>query len=221
MDLNLFRLYELLHVAANKDVLSNWLTPEQFQLELEAKSILLMRDKLGLPQRYQPGTFSGGADASRVIESDLTPFYVDQVQTVTSQETNISDWYYIDTFYTNNSVFPEIISRQEIPTRINHPTKTPTEEYPVGSIIEKGLKLWPSTITSATVVYYKKPKKPVFTTTVNDDGDLVYDATNSTEFEWKDENRLEIIHLIAQDLGVNIEKQELIQLAQKQVETGK
>ena len=219
--MNLFQLYELLHIAANKDVMSNWFTPAQFQLELQAKSIRLLRDRLGLPERYQPGTFSGGADASRVIETDLLPFFVESIQQVVNQETNITDWYYIDTYYTRNSIFPEIISKQEVPGRINHPTKKPTEEYPAAIVVAKGLKIWPNTVTSATVLYYKKPKDPVFATTVNADGELVYDAANSTELEWRDENKLDIIHLIMQDLGVNIEKQDLQQLAQKLVEGGK
>ena len=219
--MNLFQLYELLHVAANKDVMSNWLTPEQFQTELQAKSILLMRDKLGLPGRYQPGTFSGGSGASRVIETDLVPFYVDSTQAISNQQTDISNWYYINSFYTDDSVFPEIISNQELATRINHPTKTPTSDFPVAVIVDKGLKIWPASIVSANVIYYKKPKTPVFKTSVNDDGELVYDAINSVDFEWRDECRLEIVHLIMQDLGVNIEKQDLEQLAQKLVETGK
>ena len=180
-----------------------------------------MRDRLGLPERYQPGTFQAGADASRVIETDLLPFYVESSQTVTNQETNITDWYYIDTYYTANSIFPEIISKQEVPARIKHPTKTPTEEYPAAIVVTKGLKIWPASVTSATVLYYKKPKDPVFATTVNDDGELVYDATNSTELEWRDENKLDILYLIAQDMGVNIEKPDMEQLAQKLVETGK
>jgi hypothetical protein len=219
--INLFQLYELLHIAANKDVKSNWLTPPQFELELNAKSIRLMRDRLGLPERYQPGTFSGGADASRVIETDLTPFLKDGEVDVASQETNITDWYYIDTFYTPDSVFPEIISRQEIPTRVKHPTKTPTIKYPVATIIAKGLKIWPASVEKATVIYYKKPTAPVFKTTVDDEGFLVYDASGSTELEWRDENKIDILHLIMQDLGVNIEKQDLEQLAQKLVEGGK
>jgi hypothetical protein len=219
--INLFQLYEILHIAANKDVKSNWLTPEQFELELTAKSVRLMRDRLGLPERYQPGTFNAGADASRVIETDLSPFFIEKEESVELQKTNITDWYYIDTFYTPDSVFPEIISKQEVPTRIKSPTKTPTKEYPAAIVITEGLKIWPATVTKATVMYYKKPKEPVFKTKVDNEGYLVYDAAGSTELEWRDENKLDILHLIMQDLGVNIEKQDLQQLATKLVEGGK
>lgn len=219
--MNNFQLYEILHIASNKDVKSNWLTPEQFELELTAKSLRLMRDRLGLPERYQPGTFQAGADASRVIEIDLSPFQEIKEYDVSEQETNIAGWYYIDTYYTPDSIFPEIISKQELPTRIKHPTKTPTSEYPIAIIVPKGLRLWPTTISKATVIYYRKPEDPVFSTSVNVDGDLVYDSANSVELEWRDENKLDILHLIMQDMGVNIEKQDLQQLATKLVENGK
>lgn len=213
-------LYDLLHIVANKDVKSNWLTPEQFELELQAKNIRLMRDRLGLPERYQPGTMQAGASGSTVLENDLMPFLELKTVSVTNQETNITDWYFINDFYTALSVFPEIISQQELGTRINSPVRIATERYPWAIRTPKGLKIWPSTVTQATVSYYRRPKNPTFNTTVNvTTGFLEYVA--STELEWKDENKLDILHLIMQDMGVNIEKQDLSALAQKLVEGGK
>lgn len=219
--MNNFQLYEILHIAANKDVKSNWLTPEQFELELTAKSIRLMRDRLGLPERYKQGTMQSGADASRVLESDLIPFQEIKEVNVIDQETDIDDWYFIDTYYTPDSIFPEIISKQELPSRIKHPTKTPTSKYPIAIIIPKGLKLWPINTYKATVVYFRRPKDPKFGTSVDSDGFLVYDETRSVELEWKDECKLDILHLIMEDMGVSIEKADLEQLAQKLVESGK
>jgi hypothetical protein len=219
--MNLFQLYELLHIAANKDVMSGWFTPEQYQNELLSKNIRLMRDKMGLPERYRPGMFASGSGATRMIETDLVPFYVDAPQTITSQESNISDWYYINSFYTADSVFPEIISNQELANRIKHPTKTPNTEYPAAIVVKKGLKIWPASVTRANIIYYRKPKDPKFVTSVNADGELIYNAANSVELEWRDDCKIDIIHLIMEDLGVNIERPDLEQLASKLVEGGK
>lgn len=221
--MNNWDLYNLVHLAANKDVLSNWLTPPQFELELIAKNIRLMRNLLGLPERYQPGTMQAGASASRVIETDLLPFLIpDSEQTLTNQETDILDWYYINDFWTDTSLSSDIISLQELGQRLNHPIKKATDKYPYAILIKKGLKVWPSTTTKVKVSYYKTPKTPKFVTTVNaGTGELEYDATNSTELEWGDQNKLDIVYMILQVFGVNIEKQDLEQLAQKLVETGK
>lgn len=213
-------LYELLHLVANKDVKSNWLTPEQFEAELKAKNIRLMRDRLGLPERYQPGTAQAGASGSTVLENDLMPFLKLVNATVTNQETNLTDWYYINDFHTTLSIFTEIISQQELSGRINSPIRVASERYPFAVRINKGLKIWPNTIAQVTVSYYRKPVEPTFNTTVNPTtGFLEYAA--STELEWRDENKLDILYLIMQDMGVNIEKQDLSQLAQKLVEGGK
>lgn len=220
--MNNWDLYNLVHLAANKDVLSNWLTPPQFELELIAKNIRLMRNLLGLPERYQPGTMQAGASGSRTLEIDLLPFLRTDPVEISNQETVISDWYYINDFYTDSSLASDIISLQELGQRINHPIKKATEKYPFAIITQNGLKVWPSTITSINLSYYRYPKPPAFATKVNVvTGEMEYDELNSEELEWADHNKLDIVHMILQDIGVNIEKQDLSQLAQKLVETGK
>ena len=218
--MNNFDIYKLIHLVANKDIYSNWLIPEQFQLELQSKNIRLMRNILGLPERYQPGT-AVGASATRTNEIDLLPFLVVKEVPLTNQETELPDWYYINDFYTADSLAPEIISQQELGTRKNNPLRVATKEYPWAIIIENGLKIYPDTVTNATVSYYRKPDDPTFITTVNTTtGELEYDE-DSEELEWADHNKLDIAYMILQDFGVNTGRQEVSQLAQKLVETGK
>jgi hypothetical protein len=220
--MNNWQLYNLIHLIPNKDVYSNWLTPEQFELELIAKNIRLMRNLLGLPERYQPGTMQAGPSASRTIETDLLPFLRSRNVAVTSQEITLTDWYYINDWYTDDSLAAEIISQQEVGMRINHPIKKATIKYPFATVTENGLKVWPSTVTRATVSYYRTPKAPIFRTSVNTtDGSLEYNSTASDELEWADHNKLDILHMIMQDMGVNIERPDLTQLANKLVEGGK
>ena len=221
--MNNYQLYKLLHIVANKDVHSNWLTPEQFDLELKKGNIRVLRDRLGLPERYQPGTARFGSGATRVIDTDLAPIQAEKEVTFANQvSANLDNWYYIDDFYTSTSVFPEIISRQMLGTRLNSPRKKPNEKYPVAIVVKEGLKIWPETITKATVVYYKRPTEPSFLTTVDTStGEMIYDSVNSAEMDWNDEMKIDVLHLIMQDMGVNVEKPDLEQLAQKLVETGK
>lgn len=219
--MNNFDLYNIIHIAANKDVFSNWFSPESFELELIKGNLRQMRNRLGLPERYQPGTMQAGASASRIIEIDLLPFLVTKEESLTEQETNISGWYYINDFYTSTSLIAEIISQQEVGDRLRHPNLKPTVKYPVAMIIGKGLKVWPDTITGINISYYRLPATPSFNTQVNETtGELEYVST-SVELEWDDNNKLDILHMMMQDVGVNIEKQDLEQLAQKLVESGK
>jgi hypothetical protein len=224
--MNNWQLYNLLHLVANKDVYSNWFTPAQFELELISKNIRLMRNLLGLPERYQPGTMQFGPSASRTIETDLLPFLEGgdkpTEKTVTDQLTDIDDWYYINDWYTSESNGADIISQQELGMRINHPVLKATAKYPFATLATKGLRIWPSTVTSIFISYYRSPAVPVFATQVNTtDGSLEYNSAGSTELEWADHNKIDILYMIMQDMGVNIERQDLEQLANKLVETGK
>jgi len=220
--MNNYRLYELLHLVANKDVFSGFLTPAQFELELVSKNIRLMRNLLGLPERYQPGTMQAGASASRTIEIDLLPFLKNRNVVISSQETSLSDWYYINDWYTDDSKSAEIISQQELGMRINHPIRKATIKYPFAIIISKGLRVWPDTVERINISYYRTPEAPTFATKVNaTTGALEYDGSNSNELEWADHNKLDILYMIMQDIGVNIERPDLEQLANKLVETGK
>ena len=220
--MNNWSLYNLLHLVANKDVYSNWLTPAHFELDLISKNIRLMRNLLGLPERYQPGTMQAGASASRTIEIDLLPFLRNRNVAVTNQEIQLSDWYYINDWYTDDSRSAEIISQQELGMRINHPIRKATTKYPFATIIENGLKIWPATVTRINISYYRPPNEPSFVTSVNTtDGSLEYDEVTSTELEWADHNKLDILHMIMQDMGINIERPDLEQYAGKLVEGGK
>ena len=213
-------LYILLHTVANRDVYSNWFPVDKFNVELKAKNILHMANRIGLPERYQPGTMRHGASASRKIEKDLLPFYILKKLEAVEQEIYVSDFFYIADFYTDESISPEIIAHQEFGQRINHPLRQATAEYPWAVLTQTGLKIYPSTITEAYVIWYRNPQEPNFITTVSSNGELVYDEISSTELEWSDENKLMILHMILQDAGIITEKQDLEQLAQKLTETG-
>jgi hypothetical protein len=226
--MNNWQLYNLLHLVANKDTYSNWLTPDQFELELISKNIRLMRNLLGLPERYQPGTMQAGASASRTIEIDLLPFLIGGDKPVAvpvaDQVTDLSNWYYINDWYTSNSKAADIISQQELGMRINHPIKKATEKYPFATVSKKGLTVWPNTVKSIFISYYRSPASPVFKTKVNttdNAGELEYDEAGSTELEWADHNKIDILYMIMQDMGINIERPDLEQLANKLVEGGK
>lgn len=211
-----------MHVAANKDVYSNWLQPEFFQTLLQVENIRLLRDRLGLPERYQPGTFQAGGAASRVIETDLTTFLVmDDALPVVNGETNLTDWYYINDWYTSSSLVSELVSQQDISSRIHHPLLKQDPKYPYAVITTKGLKIWPKSITSIFISYYRNPLTPTFATSVNTTtGELIY-TTTSVELEWSDTNKIDIAYRILQTLGINVERQDLYQHAQKLVEGGK
>lgn len=219
-----FDLYKLLNFVVNKDVYSRAITPEQFDLELKAKSPRLMRKRLGLPETYIPGAANEGAGVNRMTDTDLLPFLVEQ--TIAAPTAGIlvltTGWYYILDWYTATSVTADLISYEEVSNRINNYITKPTTLHPAAYIVPTGLKVFPTNITNAKVIYYRKPVTPVFATTINPVTlRLEYNVAGSVELEWEDGAKLDILSMILQDMGLNIERGDVQQMAAKLIQTGK
>jgi hypothetical protein len=220
--MNNFDLYQLLNFIVNKDVYSRAITPDQFDVELKSKNTRLMRKRLGLPETYIPGAANEGAGVTRITDTDLLPFLVEQTANpVSGIVTLTSNWYYILDWYTATSITADLMGYEEISNRRNNYITKPTTLHPAAYIVKAGLKVLPTTITGVTVIYYRKPADPVFATTVGADLRLAYDAGSSVELEWDDGSKQDILYMILQDMGVNIERGDVQQMAAKLIQTGK
>lgn len=218
-----FDLYKLLNFIVNKDVYSKAIAPPQFDLELKSKNLRLMRKRLGLPETYIPGAANEGAGVTRLTDTDLLPFLVEEtLNPVDGVLVLTTGWYYILDWYTSTSRTSDLISYDEISNRLRNYITAPTELHPAAYIVKTGLKVYPTTIVGATVIYYRKPADPVFTTITNPTTlELEYDAGNSVELEWDDGSKLDILNMILQDMGLNIERGDVQQMANKLIQTGK
>jgi len=221
-------LYKLLNYIVNKDVYAQAMNESEFDVELKAKNIRHFRSRLGLPEGYRTGAVTQAVETTKLNQIDLAPFLVletngsPKVITVTGGKATITGAAYILDFFTSTSRSSEIISYQEISSRVNDPQTVPTTKDLCAYIIDGGLRVYPSTVTSIFVMYYRDPVAPVFKITTNETTlELGYDAVNSTELEWSDGNKLDILHMILQDMGLNISRGDVSQVATKLVETGK
>lgn len=218
-----FDLYKLLNFIVNKDVYSRAITPDQFDLELKSKNLRLMRKRLGLPETYVPGMANEGAGVNQMTDTDLLPFLVEQTLNPTLGVLVLTTgWYYILDWYTTVSITADKISYEEVSNRIRNYITAPTLLHPVGYLVKTGLKVFPTTLTGATVIYYRKPVDPVFAVTVNPTTLVMeYATTGIVELEWDDGSKLDILNMILQDMGVNIERGDVQQMAAKLIQTGK
>lgn len=218
-----FDLYKLLNFIVNKDVYSRAITPDQFDLELKSKNLRLMRKRLGLPETYIPGAANEGAGVNQMTDKDLLPFLVEQTLNPTAGVLVLTTgWYYILDWYTTTSITSDLISYEEVSNRLRNYITAPTALHPAGYIVPTGLKVYPTTITGVTVIYYRKPVTPVFATTINSTTlVLEYNVAGSVELEWDDSAKLDILNMILQDMGLNIERGDVQQMAAKLIQTGK
>jgi hypothetical protein len=223
-----FDLYKLLNFVVNKDVYAQAMSEGEFDLELKAKNIRHFRSRLGLPEGYKTGAVTQAVETTRINQHDLAPFLITETDgspkiiSVSDGKATISGVSYILDFYTDTSRSSDIISYQEISSRLRDPQTAPTTKDLAAYIIDGGLRVYPSTVTSINVIYYREPITPVFMVLTNSTTlEMEYDSASSTELEWDDGNKLDIMHMILGDMGINISRAEVSQYATKLVETGK
>lgn len=222
MSLNNFDLYRLLNFVVNKDVYAQAMSEQEFDLELKAKNIRHFRSRLGLPEGYRTGAVSQAVETTRINQSDLTPFLMTGSFASATGKITIPGWAYILDFYTGTSRSSDIISYQEISSRLRDAQTKPTATDLVAYVIKEGLFVYPTNVTPVTVVYYRKPVEPVFKVSTNEDTlEMEYDHVNSVDLEWDDGNKLDIMHMILSEFGLNISRGEILQYANKLVEQGK
>jgi hypothetical protein len=217
-----FDLYKLLNFAVNKDVYAQAMSQDEFDIELKRGNMRLFRSRLGLPEGYRTGSVTQAVESTRLNQIDLTPFLTESEITVVAGIAPIPGVSYVLDFYTSTSRSAEIISYQELSNRRKDAQTTPTAVDLAAYIVKGGLKVLPSTTTKVNVIYYREPVPPVFKTTTNEtDLTLEYDSAASTELEWNDGCKLDIVHMVLADMGLNISRSEVTQYAEKLIETGK
>lgn len=220
--MNNFDLYKTLNFIVNKDVYAQAMNESEFDLELKSKNIRHFRNRLGLPEGYKTGAVTQAVGTTRLNETDLSPFLIESTVNVVNGIATLTGIKYLSDFYTATSRSSDIISRQEISNRLNDPQTKPTSKDLCAYIVNGGMRVFPADTTTVNVIYYREPVAPVFVLNTNEDTlEFEYDATASTELEWDDANKLDIMHMILVDLGINIARGDVTQLATKLVETGK
>ena len=214
-------LYKILNFIVNKDVYAQAISPSEMQLELQSNNLRHFRKRLGLPETYIPGSANEGVGVNRITEGDLLPFLVEETKNpVNGLITLTSNWYYINDFWTANTITADILSVGDFSSRQNNYITKPTAQHMAARIVKAGLKVLPVSCTNVTVEYYRTPVTPTFVTTVNP-VTLELQYGTSVELEWDDGNKIGVLALILQDLGYNVARGDIEQFANKLIQTGK
>lgn len=216
--MNNFDLYQLLNLVVNKDVYANAMSDAEFQLQLQAKNIAKFMDEL--PTRKSLDTQSQGSGITRMTQHNLSPFVIDNDFTMTSGVVPVEGLYYLENFWTTTSKTSEVISFQEAASRIKSYIKPPTATDMVAYIVNGGIKVLNAGAGTVHVLGYRLPATPTFLIET-DPVTLEMTYGTSTELEWNDGCKLDILYMILQDMGVTIERGEVSQLANKLIQTGK
>lgn len=226
MSLTNWDLLTIANIAINKDVNGRALTSAQFQSLLNSKSQKLFSEYLGFEKEYplDAPLSRKGIGKSRKISQNLRPFLRTETKTVagglftlTTLANTVGYLVNINPATISGRPFDEL-EPDELADRLGSAVVAPSASDP--AFVWTGqntISLYPGTITSISVVYYKFPTDAVIATTTNTSTLLEeYNSAGSTELEWYDTEKVELVYRVLKDMGINLERQDVYALAERE-----
>ena len=197
---------------------SNHVTPEEIDNAINWGSLDKFNELYGLAYQFQTPVPvpRQGYEINQKNKDDLDVFLSDPTPLVnTAGVAPLPDDYVHVSFLrtTNGSVSKEVefIRDDKWSFRTNRITAAPSYDNPVCRQYNGKLELLPIDIASLSLSYLKYPTKAVWAYTLNGNGRPVYDDASSIDFEWGEENHMDIITRALQFLGINLEDATAVQ----------
>lgn len=234
MDLTNFDLYKTLEFLFNKEAMGGYLNVDKFNLQLKTQPVLLLRDKLN------------NKGKSTLLDDDTNVFKKKSTLSFTAGSATIpGDYLRYDSIRVEGAYADvEPLFSGEIANRLNNFIEAPTALFPIGEFIGNKFNIYPTTLSSADLIYYSKPVDAVMDFYINNIGELIYLAAGSThtlttgqvgsagqtsgtvtsltvELEFGDDLKIEVAYLIAKSLGLNLQRGDMFAAADKLQKEGK
>lgn len=230
-------IYRWVNFMSNK-AQSGAISPDEFNLCLDALYLEPMKIKVGLPEEYQVGmpVARQSYQVSQTITDDLQRFIV---PTTISKSPN--GYFALPTNYVafsslryyqviqpeqcdeqpiviDNSV--EIVTDGELSLRLTNSITPPTFDYPIGAFYDKGIKVFPKDIDSVGLTYLRQPLKPFrnYTITANDEN--IFNPIGSVDLEYPEIMHNDFAVIVAKYFGINLKDGDLINFANQRQLTG-
>jgi hypothetical protein len=127
-----------------------------------------------------------------------------------------TDYFFLDKVIYNNSTEVEKVSHRKILNLVNSNLTAPTAAYPVYTIDQNGILVYPTSITTnITSQYLRYPKDPVWTYTTTPAGDPLFypGAAEYQDFELPLDDFANLVIKILEYSGISIGAQEVVSAA--------
>lgn len=128
------------------------------------------------------------------------------------------NYYFLDKLVYNNSTEIEKVSHRKILNLVNSNLTAPTVKYPVYTMDENGLLVYPTTINpNVTIQYLRFPKDPQWTyTIINNEPFFNPNSTTYQDFELPLDDFANLVIKILSYAGVSIREQDIVQAAKSE-----
>lgn len=201
-------------------------SPQRRNWAYNLANLYLFKRYLGIPEEWQVGMPLSKImySESSYVENALKNFKVTKFLTIDDNGQSVipSDYIKEDiiTYITQDengkkSYTPvKILNSSEQQEALNSYVVPPTFDNPTCTFYGTYIQFYPEALATARMVYLRLPKTPVYGYTVVN-GRPVYDPSTSVQLEFPDNLHNDFIMLACQYLGVNMERNELIQYTEQ------
>ena len=223
MAINVNSVYRVVLSVLNKEQ-RGYLTPDQFN-RLGKQAQLGLLDKSfydynrHLTRRNIQGVNSEYGDIADRIEEKIDVLSKEASISFTNgvyDTGNLSDTIYKIIQLTTGGRATEIeqVKKSELTYMNASKLIAPTSDFPVYYLEGNNIKIFPTTVTSATLDYIKKPADPIWAFTVGGNGQYIYNSSGSVNFELHPSEETDLVTKILALAGVLIKDPTVIQIAQ-------
>ena len=215
------------------------LNNNQISRLLNVASLKLLRKKIGLPEAYSPGmpVPPEVTEITRKNKEDIRVFLVElgfkDNASLPIDSGGFADiptnLYYCSTLeYWKPKLPPlegydikpiEILTDTQFLDRVSSAVIDPDYNYPICNFQNNFIRFAPKDIQYAHMIYYRYPVDCVYAIRYENNMP-VFDEDNSVDLEWNDDNTLNVINIFLGDIGISIEKQEIVNYAELHKQRG-
>jgi len=193
----------------------------QFDLLLKRNSWMRYKQMLGLPEGFYNNQPTTGR-AFEVMQRSTgvaRRFKISGTLAITNTLATIPANYFYVTGINNGNEPVDIVTDGQWGPRISNSITYPEDDYPICRFFSAEIQFLPSTVSSVSWTYLRKPTPPVYVTKF-ENGITVYDAASSTELDWGETEVQDIIALILSDVGVPMDPTSIESYAQLKNQQG-
>lgn len=234
-------VYNLCKYLINKSSLSGFIRIDDFNLNLRVANVLLLKERLGLSNDFGLApTFRKEKGKSTLTDDETNRFKSRSTISLSSGIGSLPNTYFkYDDLRVEGALEPvEVLTSGEVSKRLSDAIDFPDENFPIAEILGNSLYVYPDTISSATLTFYRYPVSPNLSYYIDVDGNIVPLAAGAThtlttgevgmngetsgtitsttvEHEWSQEVAPDLAYIIVRNMGINLGRQDVMVAAQQ------
>lgn len=219
MAISVNKVYRTVLSIINKEG-RGFLTPDQFnrigrQVQLDLLERAFFDYNKALNKEKGNITNNGYANIPKNIKEKIDIFSKEAALSINTGVASVpSDLYRVINISTaNRTINIDETSKSEISYINSSKLTAPTSSYPVYYREAGNIKLFPTSISSATIDYIKIPADPAWNFTSGSNGSYSYNSSTSVNFELHESDEVDLVVKILGYAGVVIKDPTVIQVA--------